>query len=389
MTSGIFPDDLGTLEARNSDGSGNNLTNTSWGTADVYVRVTPNSYVDGAGQMEAGPAPRAVSDAVLAQPQVNGVDVDLPNAAETNEFFQFFGQFVTHDVTEAVGGGTEPLNLAGLPFPFFRTPFSTINGVREQFTAVTSFLDLSMVYGAKADMLALLRDDIVVNGATVQSAKLLTSAANVLPSFQDVADDAGITPSAVLDVNGGTTATGAFSPQLLVSGDDRTNQSASLITHHTLWVREHNHQVDLLSAQFPAWSQDQLFEAARAITEAEWQHVVYAEYLPKLVGENALAAYAGYKANINPAVINEWATVAFRFGHDQSSDSFATLAENGAVTGTFTLGDAFNLANASNAIRNSGSLDEWISWTAFASDAGDRRQNRRRQSQPVVRWRHH
>ena len=73
-------------------------------------------------------------------------------------------------------------------------------------------------------------------------------------------------------------------------------------------------------------------EADRAITEAEWQHVVYDEYLPKLVGENAIKDYKGYKSSVNPAVINEWTTVAFRFGHDQSSNVFRTLAENGGST---------------------------------------------------------
>ncbi len=163
-----------------------------------------------------------------------------------------------------------------------------------------------------------------------------------------------------MPINGGVNALGQFDPKLLVSGDDRTNQSASLITHHTIWVREHNYQVDRLSAKFPSWTQDQLFEAARAVTEAEWQHVVYSEYLTKLLGENALQAYDGYKSSVNPSVINEWATVAFRFGHDQSSNVFNILEENGSASGSFTLADAFNLANASNAIRNSGSLDQWV-----------------------------
>jgi Ca2+-binding RTX toxin-like protein len=366
MSSGVYPDFLGTLDPRNSNGTGNNLANSNWGAPGVYVRVTPNSYADGLSVMETGPAPRDISNAVMAQPKIGGVDVDLPSAAEINEFFQFFGQFITHDVTEAVAGDRsvsgEVLSPrpAGLPqgFDFVRTGFTTDTlGVRQQFTRVTSFLDLSMVYGATDAMQALLRDN--VGGA--ESAKMLTSITGVLPTFQDVADDnPGKTVNDVLAVNGGVTSLGNFSPNLLVSGDDRTNQSAALITQHTIWMREHNYQVDKLAAQHPTWSQEKLFQAARAITEAEWQHVVYSEYLTKLVGENAIDAYAGYKPNVNPAVINEWATIAFRFGHDQSSNSFNTLAENGANAGTFTLAAAFDLANAANAIRNGGSLDQWV-----------------------------
>ncbi len=145
-----------------SDGIGNNIANTNWGAADVYVRVTANSYADGLSQMEIGPAPRDISNAILAQPQVNGVDVDLPSAAELNEFFQFFGQFVTHDITEAAAGNrclrVRFLPLALLDFPRASTSsapgFTTDgSGVRQQFSVETSFLDLSMVYGANTTML--------------------------------------------------------------------------------------------------------------------------------------------------------------------------------------------------------------------------------------------
>ena len=49
---------------------------------------------------------------------------DVPSSAEHNEYFQFFGQFLTHDMAEAeVTGAEPPLFLDGLPFPFGRSPF--------------------------------------------------------------------------------------------------------------------------------------------------------------------------------------------------------------------------------------------------------------------------
>ncbi len=185
------------------------------------------------GQMATGPDPRAISDAVLAQPQVAGVDVDLPNAAETNEFFQFFGQFVTHDITEGAAGNPgdpaeviDPVN--GLPFPFVRSGFTTDgNLVRQQFTIETSFLDLSMVYGANTAMLDFLRADLPGGG---QSAKLLTSASNVLPSFQDVADDAGVQPTDVLAINGGVDSARPIQPE--PAGLGRRSHEPERGAHH-------------------------------------------------------------------------------------------------------------------------------------------------------------
>ncbi|MCB5176113.1 peroxidase family protein [Microvirga lenta] len=354
------------LLVRNPDGTGNNLLHRDWGSAGhEFVRVTPNSYLDGKGQMEVSPSPRLISNTIMAQPKgSDGKDLDIPNAAGLNEFHQFFGQFLTHDIAEAPlgpNGVDPPLFLEGLPFPFNRTPFEEVGGVRQQHNEETSFLDLSAVYGRNATILNLLRDDIVVNGKTVQSAKLLTSgnADNLLPTFAQVAADSGKTVDEVRFIINGT-APGAFDPNQYVAGDNRANQNAALLTHQTMWAREHNWQVERLAEKFPTWSQNQLFEAARTITEAEWQHVVYSEYLPKLLGTKALSAYKGYKSTVDPSVINEWTTVAFRFGHDQSSNVFKTLGEDGSALASFTLGQSFALANTAQAIRTSGSMDEWV-----------------------------
>jgi Ca2+-binding RTX toxin-like protein len=79
-----------------------------------------------------------------------------------------------------------------------------------------------------------------------------------------------------------------------------------------------------------------------------------------MLGKEALAAYAGYSSGVDPSIINEWATVAFRFGHDQSSNLLHTLGETGAETGAFTLSQAFDCANRAVAIRTNGSMDEWV-----------------------------
>ena len=118
--------------------------------------------------------PRDITEQVMAQP----AGIDVPNRFGISEYFQFFGQFLTHDIAEAPLGAPSPVGfnsifLNGLPFPFTRTPgVMDENGVRQQHNEETSFLDLSMVYGRTKGMLDLLRagDD-----AGAQSARLLTS----------------------------------------------------------------------------------------------------------------------------------------------------------------------------------------------------------------------
>jgi len=395
---------LKNVEARELDGEGNNEAHPEWGAVHrELVRVTDNSYTDGKGliipKFIAGPngpipnpewiEPRDVSNAIMAQAQDTGdadgdgnttENIDIPNSFGINEYFQFFGQFLTHDIAEvplAVAATTPPADvivpLTGVPI-FLRTPTESLGhedgsqggelAVREQENEETAFLDLSTVYGKSVEMLDLLREDIQVNGQTVKSAHLLSSDTDapvdeqILPTLQFVADHHNADLTAVrnlLDPNSPIN-----NPQQFAMGDQRGNQNAALLTHQTMWMRNHNWHVDQLSEKFPSWTQEELFEAARAMNEAEWQNVVYDEYLAKLLGAGAIDKYSGYDPNVDPSVINEWTSVAFRFGHDQSSDHIPTLAEAGANNGDFTLAQAFQLANAATAIRDSGSMDDWV-----------------------------
>ena len=61
---------------------------------------------------------------------------------------------------------------------------------------------------------------------------------------------------------------------------------------------------------------------------AEWQHIVYSEYLPIIlgpVGMNMLGEYTGYNFSVNPSIANAFATAAYRFGHSQIMPLFERL----------------------------------------------------------------
>lgn len=353
------------LETRSLDGVGNNVANPEWGSAEhPFVRVADNSYGDGQNSLPDSlvapttlPTPRQVSDAVMAQPKdLGGNDLDIPNAAGSNEFLQFFGQYLTHDIAETNPFGTEVIpGLAGLPFPFTRSAFETTpDGVRQQINEETSFLDLGSVYGQSETALNFLRADSFP-GSGVQSAKLLTGVDGLLPTFNEIAaDTADPTDSGddVLDAMIPAGTPGRPSADQYAAGDNRVDQQLALVTHHTIWAREHNYQVDKLADLFPAWSQDELFEAARAIVEAEWQYVVYKEYLPALLGPDALSEYTGYDPTADPSIINEFTTTAFRFGHDQSRNLLQFLDENGTEQDAQTLAQLFGFDVATTTTEN-------------------------------------
>ncbi|MFA5952049.1 MAG: peroxidase family protein [Hyphomicrobium sp.] len=389
---------LETLAAREVDGSnndGNGIAADDIGEAgDTYIRITPNSYTDGLNGMALPvqhstppfnppslvgdmPQAHAISNAVMAAGTAN-----IPSSAGVNEWFDFFGQVLTHDVAEASTGssGDIPpvLFIDGLPFPITRTPFETdAAGVRQQINEETSFLDLSFVYGNSEERLELARADLDGGG---QSAKLLLGADGLLPTIAEVAADSGKTSLQVLQIftepgfgglpDPATNPDPATYENRYYAGDNRVNQQPPLIALQTVWAREHNYQVDQLTpyATEHAWTQDQLFDAARVIAEAEWQNITFNEYVPKLIGTHADALYETYKSTHsavdNAGIINEWTTVAFRFGHDQSSNDFTLRDASGAGILTTTLGNAFALAAAAADVPGAGhsaaDLDSWI-----------------------------
>ncbi|MBP7241893.1 peroxidase family protein [Amaricoccus sp.] len=400
---------LDSLSARDPSGHGNNLTHDDWGSAHhAFRRETPNSYRDGLGlewdlpiqnngsqgippnvdspnplfdRVGDMPRPRDITNLIMAQPTDGaGNDIDIPSSARISEYFQFFGQFLTHDVAEAQLVGSSdfdgdpvnadlpgaPLFLDGLLFPFARTPDADGNpsngNERNQINDETSYLDLSNVYGSDQRILDLLRER---DAGGDHTARLLTGPNDVLPTIQAVYDhhspfDGSLTEDSVftlINANApGSPAAGVMTD--FAAGDNRVNQQPHLASHHILWLRNHNWHVDQLEAAYPGWTEDQLFEAARALNEAEWQNVVYNEYMTKLVGKNALSAYSGYKPDVDPTVINEWTTVAFRFGHDETRDRLDALDERGTVLQTLTLGEAFALG--ADGVRTDVDLNKWV-----------------------------
>lgn len=66
-----------------------------------------------------------------------------------------------------------------------------------------------------------------------------------------------------------------------------------------------------------------MFQASRRILIAEWQNVIYGEYLPIILGNNTMNRYnlgvgnghSVYDPTVNPTIFQAFATAAYRFGH--------------------------------------------------------------------------
>jgi hypothetical protein len=173
-----------------------------------------------------------------------------------------------------------------------------------------------MVYGSDATRADLLRSH--VNGM------LMTSPGNLLPLNNSTyfgaaaplanANDAGIVP-----------ITSTF-----VAGDVRANENIELTSMQTLFMRNHNRLAATIHAANPSMGDGDVYQQARALNIAEFQAIVYNQYLPDLLGSNAIPAYKGYNANVNAGTATEFSTVLFRTFHSALDNGIDRDNNNGS-----------------------------------------------------------
>jgi hypothetical protein len=342
---------------RTIDGTCNNLFFTRWGSAGVdELRKAPVAYADGiSAPAVRGPAStRFISNAAADNPPP-----DVNSARFLSDYAYVWGQFIDHDIdltTDGTGSQLQPLNIP-VPtcdpqfdppdpvtgectgtaiIPFNRSEFDPATGTsrsnpRQHANEITAFIDGSMIYGSDDTRASLLR--------THEGGHLKTSPGNMLPLNNSTyfgaaaplrnANDAQIVPD----------------DQLFVAGDIRANENIELTNIHTLFLREHNRVADVFHGLHPAWTDNQLYLEARRFVGAEIQAITYQEWLPALLGNNALRPYDGYNPFVNPGIANEFATAGFRLGHSMLSGTIDRMDENGNELpdghGNLHLQDAF------------------------------------------------
>jgi len=326
-------------EVRTFDGSGNNQSDPQAGaTFQQLQRIMANDYADDISKM-AGPlrkSPREISNIVAAQ---NG---SVPNSFGASDYLWQWGQFLDHDLslTDEVPSADRSFDIlvpAGDPYfdpagagdkviHFNRALADPATGTdlanpREQINEITSWIDGSMVYGSSEERANALRTNDGAGRLKTSRGALLPFNADGLPNANGPAPDPA---------------------KLFLAGDVRANEQVGLAAMHTLFVREHNRWADKIRRTRPYFSGDDVYHAARRMVIAEIQVITYQEFLPALIGPNALPRYRGYVPG-DATIFNEFSGGAYRLGHSMINTELLRLNRRGrtAPGGHLSLRDAF------------------------------------------------
>lgn len=320
------------------DGSCNNLYNPGYGMANtVFNRLLPAQYGDNLFSFRRplngghNPSARLLSTQIFGEKRI--VDPILTSTIAD------FGQFTAHDTATSsvytnpslccsnrnspmcspiaipkndkmvvIGGANTCMEFSRHTTNKQACPVTNDVSPAEQMNGGTSFLDLDPVYGKSNIISANLRT--FRNG-------LLNS--NIhrnqewLPRFSDVrACHKSLHKGGIC----------------YKVGDIRQNMTPRLSILSTVFLREHNRIARNLGKLRPSLNDEQLFQEARKINIAQYQQILYYEYLPILVGRGNLLqttvihnqAYNDkifdYNPTINPSTLNAFSSGAYRYYHN-------------------------------------------------------------------------
>jgi len=302
-----------------------------------YLTVT---YDDGSNSARQ----TSTNGSSLPNPRTISLNISPPspstNVLEFNitHLYTIFGQFLTHDITgvstSTDSSGTEidcpctssDESCLGISWPsndaylnqscmnFTRSSaafpdFTCTTSYREQLNLVSSYIDGSQIYGTDSTRASELR---------TYSGGLLKTSDGITVSSK------GITNRTYLPLSSDDSCSANSSSATYYcfkAGEYRTSENLALVSMHTLFMREHNRIAAELATLNPSYSDETLYQETRRIVIAEYQHIVYNEFVPLIYGNTTLSPlstesyYTGYDSSKNPALYNEFATAAFRMGH--------------------------------------------------------------------------
>jgi len=76
-----------------------------------------------------------------------------------------------------------------------------------------------------------------------------------------------------------------------ISGDVRADEIPGLLGMHTLFIREHNRIAAEFRRARPELDDEEVFQRSRRINVAQFQHIIYNQYLPILLGKQNLFTF--------------------------------------------------------------------------------------------------
>jgi peroxidase len=314
---------------RSFDGSCNNLERPYYGAAFTpYKRLHKSEYDDGVSAIRENSQVKQKS-----LPGARQVAITLHKEHKTSSvwsnFMVSFGQQVAHDLTKTYSSSigrdgsdikcdcnmrndhcynvsipeddkfyNEEKKLKCLPVTRSLGTLKDLDcnfGPREQLNRHTHFLDLSVIYSenphTRRGTGGQLRFSVNENGEVIFPLK---------------------SPSGCPFAKG----------EIFHTSDEDGEQNIYVTGEETLWLRNHNQLAEALARINLNWDDETLFQQARRINTAMYQHIVYNEYLPALIGPSTVIKYdlaplsygyyKNYSADIYPQILNEFASAAFR-----------------------------------------------------------------------------
>ncbi|XP_068623470.1 peroxidase-like [Battus philenor] len=359
---------------RSYDGSCNNLKNPNWGTTkSPYAYLMQNNYPDDVNSW-----PRASDGGLLPNAREISLNIFIAKKEVEQKWnlnTQQWGQVLAHDLALTADvrvtnhskptccdnnghltpdAATHPLchpilipedDPVHTPegkecMNFVRTSSTKdigCTGLTEPaipLSVVTSYMDLSLTYGSDEKQSKSLREGT--------GGRLWTTVRN----GQEW-------PPQVSDVKQNCEGAQSSTEPCYFLGDSRANQSPQLTALQIILVYEHNRIADELAKLNPHWDDETVFQEARRISIAEIQYINYYEYLPVLLGKKNMIEKKliyvdvedyinDYNPDVNPAILVEHSSAAFRHFHTLIRGYLDLIREDRKLAYSVRLSDWFN-----------------------------------------------
>ncbi|KFB34769.1 AGAP010735-PA-like protein [Anopheles sinensis] len=352
-----------TTPYRTFDGSCNNLQNPTWGKANTpFGRLIKADYGDGISTPRRSCTGFELPSArMLSLEMFNEQNIVDPS---TTLVSMQFGQIVAHDMGLRAGSFDSVACCQNgrvvsrpdrrcYPIPVTsKDPVLAAGGIKcldvvrtlntcdpnggncagkqaQQLNAATSFLDLSLVYGNSEQQNSQLRAFVGGrmkvenrNGTDWPPRNPQSSSACTLNLATDTC---------------------------YLTGDERSNSNPELTILHIVFLREHNRIAQQLCKLRPLWNDEKVFQEARRINIAQYQHIVYYEWLPYFLGPDQMVqrgllvrsrAYVNdYSSTVNPTTLNSHANGAFRYFHSAILGRLSLAQESRTFAGALNIND--------------------------------------------------
>jgi peroxidase len=215
---------------------------------------------------------------------------------------------------------------------------------RETKNGVTSWLDLSALYGSNPEIAKKLR--------TLKNGKLLT---------QKGPDGKDYPPYNTFGVPILGHRPGVDPTKLFAFGDPRGNQDWLIIAVETLLLREHNRLCDIIQSQFPVWDDETVYQFARHALSVKYQMIAnlyqqayFTEEMPRphidgvplfrqwhaknALQMNAVTHFPFWPGLVNgkPVTTSQEMAIGYRF-HEILPTNVPLVNETGQVNGTYNV----------------------------------------------------